>query len=301
MEENYELAKWLNDEMSEAELKAFQSRSDYHLYEKIKNYSSELRTSHFDEETMLNTILASKKESPKVVPLRQNWIFRVAAILVLGFGMLMAYQNFATSTEWAENGKKTSFLLPDDSEVVLNSGSSVEFKKWNWDNNRNVNLDGEAYFKVAKGKKFKVVTDLGTVSVLGTQFNVKERNDRFDVTCFEGRVKVNYNQIELIITKGETVSFENGKQILHDTITNPKPLWTDSQIAFEREHLNNIIEEIERQYGIAIDFKNSNTNQLFTGKLPTNNLDVALQIIASTYHLKVNKTDSNQYTMVEDK
>ena len=301
MEENYQLAKWLNDEMTEAELNQFRSQPDYHLYEKIKRHSSELQTDSFNEDAMLNTILASKKESPKVIPLYQNWIFRVAAVLILGFGMFFTYQNISTSTEFAENGKQTTFTLPDHSEVVLNSGSTIEYKKRNWDENRNLNLDGEAYFRVAKGKKFQVNTDLGTVSVLGTQFNVKERNNRFDVTCYEGRVKVNYHQFEVIITKGETVSFENNEKIIHQPITIEKPLWTLNQMDFEKENLTNIIEEIERQYNITIESKNLESNQLFTGKLPADNLDIAIKIIASTYHLKINKTNSISYSMEETK
>lgn len=301
MEENYLLAKWLNDEMTEAELKEFQSQPDYHLYEKIKRHSSELKTESFNEDAMLSTILATKKENPKVISFHQNWIFRVAAILVLGFGMFFSYQNLATSTEYASNGKQITFNLPDNSEVVLNSGSSIEYKKRNWDENRHLQLDGEAYFKVAKGKKFQVNTDLGTVSVLGTQFNVKERNNRFDVTCYEGRVKVNYNQLEVIIGKGETVSFENNEKIIHQPITIEKPLWTLKQMDFEKEHLVNIVEEIERQFDVTIDTKNIQSQQLFTGKLPADNLEIALQIIASTYHLKINQLKPTSYSMEESK
>lgn len=301
MEENYQLAKWLNDEMTEAELNQFQSQPDYHLYEKIKHYSSELQTESFNEDAVLNTILASKKESPKVIPFQQNWFFRIAAVLILGFGMFFTYQNFSTSTELAENGKQTTFTLPDNSEVVLNSGSTIEYKKRNWDDNRNLQLDGEAYFKVAKGKKFQVNTDLGTVSVLGTQFNVKERNNRFDVTCYEGRVKVNYNQFEVIITKGETVSFENNEKIIHQPIALEQPLWTVKQMDFEKENLTNVLDEIQRQYNVTIEAKDIQSEQLFTGKLPADNLDIALEIIASTYHLKIKQLKPTSYSMQETK
>lgn len=301
MEENYQLAKWLNDEMTETELKEFQSQPDYHLYEKIKQYSSELQTDSFNEDTMLSTILASKKETQKVVPLYQNWVFRIAAILVLGFGLFFTYQTVTPTTQLAENGKETTFLLPDNSEVVLNSGSEIEYKKWNWDDNRNLELQGEAYFKVAKGKKFQVNTNLGKVSVLGTQFNVKSRNNRFDVTCFEGRVKVNYNSEEVILTKGQTVSFENNVKIIHQAVALEKPLWTVNQMDFEKENLTNVLDEIQRQYSITIEAKDIQSEQLFTGKIPADNIEVALQIIASTYHLKINKINTSSYSMEETK
>ncbi len=301
MEENYKLAKWINDEMTEAELNEFKAQPDYHLYEKIRNYSAELQPQGFNEDGMLHTILSAEKTTPKVVPLYRNWMFRVAAILVLGIGMFFTYQNASMASYSAENGEETRFTLPDNSEVVLNSGSEIDFKKWNWDDNRNLNLSGEAYFKVAKGKKFQVNTNLGKVSVLGTQFNVKARNNRFDVTCYEGRVQVNYNDQEVILTQGQTVSFANNTKIISQTVSDSKPLWTAEQIAFEKETLSAIIEEIQRTYNITIETKNTASSQLFTGKIPADNIDVALQIIASSYHLKISNTNPTIYTMEEMK
>ena len=297
MEENYKLAKWLNDELSEEELIEFQSESDYHLYHKIKLYSSELGTSNFDEQATLSKILASEKQQPKTISLNSNWLARIAAVLVIGFGLYFANQTFSAQIQIAENGTQSSFLLPDNSEVVLNSGSEIQYKKWNWDNNRKLNLNGEAYFKVAKGKQFEVITPLGNVTVLGTQFNVKARNNRFDVTCFEGRVKVNYQQQEVIITKGQTVAFENSKQIIAQNTDAPKPHWTMHQMAFEKEKLVDVFAEIEREYDIQIEAKNIQSEQMFSGKIPTDNIDVALQIIATTYHLKITKINATRYTL----
>lgn len=301
MEENYKLAKWLNDEMTEEELIEFQSESDYHLYKKIKLYSSELETSNFNEQELFSKIINAKKENPKVIVLKTNWFLRIAAILVISCGLLFTYFNFSTSSEIAENGNKTTFSLPDNSEVVLNSGSEIEYKKWNWDSNRNLNLEGEAYFKVAKGKKFQVITNLGKVSVLGTQFNVKARKNRFDVTCYEGRVKVDYQNQEIIITKGQTVAFENDIKIIEQNISISKPSWTFKEIAFEKENLSNVIDEIKRQYNISIATSKIETDQLFTGKIPTNNIEIALQVVASSYHLKINKINQTSYSMEETK
>ena len=266
MEENYKLAKWLNDDMTEMELKEFQSEHDFSLFEKIKKYSSELKTSSFDNDRILSKVLSSKKEKSKVISLNKNWLLKIAAVLFIGFGLFFSYNNFSSTNEIAQNGKKTTFILPDNSEVVLNSGSEIDYKKSNWNENRNLNLSGEAYFKVAKGKKFQVSTSLGKVSVLGTQFNVKARKNRFDVTCFEGRVKVNYKNQEVVLTPGKTISFENNIKIIEQNVTDLQPLWTNNEMSFEKEKLNNVIDEIQRQYNVSIDISNVNSNQLFTGK-----------------------------------
>jgi transmembrane sensor len=288
MEKNYILAKWLNNDLTEEELAEFKASPDFEKYEKIKNYSAQLKVSDFDEAKVLENILSHKKVTPKVVPLYKNWMFRVAAILVLALGITFTVQNFSTETQYASNGERTTFSLPDNSEVVLNAGSAIKYKKWNWDNNRNLKLEGEAYFKVAKGKKFEVETDLGKVTVLGTQFNVKARKNRFDITCFEGRVKVNYKDKEIILTPGKSVAFENGKQ-LNALVVNQKPEWLENKIAFNKENLSNILDEIQRQYNVTISVETKYSDELFTGKIPLDNLDVALQIIATTYNLEPKK------------
>jgi ferric-dicitrate binding protein FerR (iron transport regulator) len=288
MEKNYILAKWLNNDLTEEELAEFKASPDFEKYKKIKNYSGQLKVSDFDEAKVLGNILSNKKVTPKVIPLYKNWMFRVAAILVLALGITFTVQNFSTETQYASNGKRTTFSLPDNSEVVLNAGSEIEYKNWNWNNHRELKLNGEAYFKVAKGKKFEVETNLGKVTVLGTQFNVKARKNRFDITCYEGRVKVNYKDKEIILTPGKSVTFENGKQ-LNALVVNQKPEWLENKIAFNKENLSHILDEIQRQYNVTISVETKYPDELFTGKIPLDNLDVALQIIATTYNLEPKK------------
>jgi ferric-dicitrate binding protein FerR (iron transport regulator) len=299
MEEDYKLAKWLNNELSEDELVEFKKDSDYELLHKIKENSAFLSTPSFDENRILQNVLKSKKDS-KVISL-QNWFVKIAAIFVIGLGLYFGTQTILTTTQSAEIGNKANFLLPDNSEVALNSDSEIEFKKWNWENNRTLDLKGEAYFKVAKGKTFEVNTSLGKVTVLGTQFNVKARNNRFDVTCFEGKVKVKYKSQEIILTKGELISFENNQKIVAKNILDIQPSWINKEVSFEKENLVNVLLEIERQYNITFNYKNIETNQLFTGKIPTDNIDVALQIISASYHFEIQKDSTKSYIISTNK
>lgn len=293
MKKNRLLAKWLNNDLSEDELAEFKASPDFEKYQKIKNYTDHLELSDLDENAMLSNILSQKKVAPKVIPLYKKWMFRAAAIFVLALGITFALKFFVPQTETANFGEKTTFSLPDNSQVVLNSGSEIKYKKWNWDNNRRLELKGEAYFRVAKGRRFEVQTSLGKVSVLGTQFNVKNRKNRFDVVCYEGRVKVNYANTQILLTHGQGVSFENGKQTKM-TIQSLKPEWTENQICFYKENIRTLLDEVERQYNIKIELNTKDTISLFTGKLPAKNLDIALQIISTTYHLEAKKVSENK-------
>ncbi|MDX6182789.1 FecR family protein [Flavobacterium sp. Fl-77] len=293
MKENRLLAKWLNNDLSEDELAKFEASPDFKKYQKIKNYTAHLEVDDLDENVMLSNILSQKKATPKVIPLYKKWMFRAAAIFVLALGITFVTRSFLPETHTANFGEKNTFSLPDNSEVVLNSGSEIHYKKWNWDNNRHLELKGEAYFRVAKGRRFEVQTNLGKVAVLGTQFNVKARKNRFDVVCYEGRVKVNYANTQILLTHGQSVSFENGKQF-SAVVNLSKPEWMDNQIAFYSENIKSLLDEVQRQYNITIELNAKDTTSLFTGKLPTQDLDIALQIISTTCHLKAKKVSKNK-------
>ena len=298
MEENYLLAKWLNNEMTAAELAIFMASEEYAQYEKIKKYSAQLIVEDFDEQKVLETVLKQKKKTPKVVLWNSNWYAKIAAVLVIALGVIFAINNFSTERQYANNGEKRTFLLPDNSEVVLNSGSEIKYKTRNWVTNRKLKLNGEAYFRVAKGKKFEITTELGKVFVLGTQFNVKSRKNRFEVICFEGRVKVNYNDKQIILTHGQAVTFENSKQT-NTTVELDQPEWINNKISFEKENLDTVLDEIQRQYNITIKVKSNHSDVLFTGKIPTDNLDTTLQIIATTYNLSYRRTEPTKIIFEE--
>lgn len=290
MEEKYPLADWLNYEISDEATAKIVGTPAFETLQKIKKYSATLQTTAFDEPEMLATILASKnKNKTNVIPLYNHWVFKVAAIILLSIGSLFMFQNFTQTKYVADIGQKTNFTLPDASEVALNAGSEIEYQKYNWD--RNVDLNGEAYFKVAKGKRFEVATSLGKVAVLGTEFDVKSRENRLDVTCYEGRVQVNYKKYQVLLSQGQSVTFENNKQI-DQTVTISKPEWLRNKIVFDKENLMQIIAELERNYDVKIKANLFQTGALFTGKVPSDNLEVALNSIAATYQLKIIKTDS---------
>ncbi|AWM12925.1 FecR family protein [Flavobacterium sp. NRK F10] len=297
MDEKYYLAKWLNDELEGEELIEFEKSPEFHTYLKIKEYSNQLTVPEFDKNAIYENIMQQQKEKPKIIPLQKNWFLKIAAILILSIGLgTFMFLNFSTENLLAKNGEKNSFVLPDHSKVILNSGSEISYKKWNWDSNRKLNLKGEAFFKVAKGKKFEVQTELGKVTVLGTQFNVKNREDRFEVTCYEGKVRVNYNNKELLLTKGMQVIFENDIQT-DLSVTVKKPDWMNNEVSFHKETLIAVLNEIERQYNVTIENKSTSGDTIFTGKIPTNDLDIALKIVSTTFNLKVIKKAESLFVL----
>lgn len=295
MEEQHDLAKWLEGKMTGSELEAFERTPEFAGYQKIKTYSAQLQAPDFESHTMYQNIVSHPKTQP-VIQLKPNWFLRIAAILVIALGLFFASGAILPQTELAENGKQQIFQLPDASQVTLNSGSEIEYKKWNWDKNRSLELQGEAFFKVTKGKTFDVYTDLGKVTVVGTQFNVKSRGKRFEVSCFEGKVRVENNGQVVFLTKGQNIAFENGKTLDIPANTDTKPSWMNGQMSFHAENLEAVIAEMERQYAIEITLNNISSDQKFTGTIPAANMEMALQIISSAYNFKYTKTGKNSIT-----
>jgi len=290
MNEDITLAKWLNDEMDEAELNEFMQAPEYATYSKIKTLSAELKAPDVDLKDLYQSIDKSQSQikKPKVRKLN-SWLPRIAAVLVLALGISFYLFTTAVTTQTALAGNRDVFILPDESEVTLNAGSEASYKEWNWSDNRKLQLNGEAYFKVAKGKTFDVVTPLGTITVVGTKFNVKVRNNRLDVTCFEGKVKVTTKNGTLLLTPGKTVAFNDGKNLeLPNTIAN-KPGWLGYETYFANESLQNVISEMERQYKVDITVVGNVPAKPFTGTIPMNNITTALDIIQPIYHLKSKK------------
>lgn len=299
MENNPDLAKWLAGEMTKEELDAFEKTAEFTLYNKIKEYSGAMKTSDFNEEEIYQNIILRKKEKT-VIKLRTNWMLKISAVLVIGLSIFFLLNRNISTTEIALNGQRNTFLLPDNSEIVLNSGSEINYKKGNWENNRNLNLKGEAFFKVAKGEKFVVNTDLGKVTVVGTQFNVKSRGGFFIVECYEGKVKVDYNKKTILLKKGESISIKSGKSINTDVLASQKPSWMLNEIKFNSNSLEEVISELERQYNVSISQDQIKSVKLFTGMLPQNNLKVALEIVSKTFDLKTIKTAEKKFILISD-
>jgi len=288
MKDDTMLARWLNGELDEKELKAFMASPEYDTYRKIKEYSAQLTVAEADMDSLYARILDNRNKQQKKVRTLSPWLSRIAAMLVMALGITYFFYTTNTTTQLAENGQRNEFLLPDNSEVVLNAGSKAEYRSWNWEDNRKIELDGEAFFKVAKGQTFDVVTDLGTVTVVGTQFNVKARGDRFDVTCFEGKVKVTTAKNEILLLPGESIAFEKGKTLDAPAEDGAQPGWITYDTYFAAEPLANVIAEMERQYRIDIEL-NAQVENTYVGYIPMNDIDTALELINTNYHLKSEK------------
>jgi transmembrane sensor len=276
---------WLNHELEKEALEAFEQSDAFNGFKKLHKAAQHFKTPAFNvvnNYDSISTALDKKKQKPIA-------IFRIvsglAAVFIALFGLFYFFNTPSTSTYVAENGERKEVVLPDTSKVILNAASSISFDENSWDNSRELILDGEAYFKVAKGKIFRVTTSQGTVTVLGTQFIVKNRPDFFEVVCYEGAVKVNVKNETYKLTLGNSIRIQNN-EIKKSNILAKQPSWLGSKSIFSDIPLANVLNEMERQYNITFINTSIDTSVRYSGNFTHNNLNTALQSITIPLNLE---------------
>ncbi|SIS84792.1 FecR family protein [Zobellia uliginosa] len=287
MQENH-LAKWLNNDLTEAELAAFKKSAEYASYERIVAASNQLRSPDFNADEALMALKNQRTlKDGKVVQLHpfKKFLRVAAAAAIIMFGSYFYLNTLDKNivTQYAENRE---ILLPDNSEVLLNADSELSFSERKWNKERNVTLKGEAFFRVAKGKRFTVATDAGTVAVLGTQFNVENREGFFEVTCYEGLVSVTFKGKESKLPAGSSFMVIDGKIIEARAAKAEQPSWLNHESSFKSVPLKYVLNEFARQHNITVETKNIDTDQLFTGTFSNTDTKLALKSISAPSQIK---------------
>lgn len=274
------LAKWIAGEITNDELKALVSEEDFQAYVKLKKgleVSEQLDRPV--EDSFLKVKEKINRKKSKVISLKTKWAIGIAASILVIFTLF----NFLKPTQnsiMTGYGEQKSVVLEDGSEVILNSRTAIAYNAEDWDEKRELTLNGEAYFKVAKGETFTVITPNGTIQVLGTQFDVNSTTDFFDVTCYEGKVKVTTNDsLSHILLPGQAVRKINGFETQNLSSGDGEPTWISGESTFESVPLEYVITALENEYNITVDASQVDTSILFSGGFPHSNIEIALQTV----------------------
>lgn len=283
------LAKWMNGELSPAELEEFQKRPEYRTYERIMRASENLSGPDFDVEAALDRVRQARTPAPggKVVRMRPitRWM-GVAAAVVLLFGAAYFYISTRPATFRTGIAQQSEVVLPDASEITLNAGSLLSYSAKGWESERRVNLEGEAFFRVAKGKTFTVATEAGDVTVLGTQFNVLQRDGIFIVRCYEGRVRVTSGSHTTELPAGTAFRMVDGiVEAAGPADGTSAPAWTRNESEFHSLPLSAVLEEFGRQFDVQVTTQGVDLTQRFTGSFSNTNMKLALESISTPLQL----------------
>lgn len=201
---------------------------------------------------------------------KRNWFIAASLIGILAvLGMLYFQLSRPYSSEADHDvvvnnpkGAMKEIYLPDGTHVWLNAGSTLQYPI-RFGNNRQVNLNGEAYFDVVSdaGKPFTVRSGKLVTKVLGTAFNIKaySQEDRVAVSVERGKVVVSDSARALAtLASREQLSYSisSGKSALEKADLESILAWRKGELRFNAMRLKDIVAVLERWYDVKIQFEN---------------------------------------------
>lgn len=293
--ENKELiARWLSGELSEEEKTQLAQREDLGDLKAVLDDVSTWSLPPVDTEASLKRLKAKTVAKPETKVISMRPLFRVAAAIALLATVWFVYDfTSANGTIDLKTGlaETLSHDLPNGSVITLGAVSSASYNKDNWDDDRLIDLAGQAYFDVESGAKFTVNTAYGDVTVLGTQFDILTVNGALKVNCFEGSVAVSSESGQEILKPGEGVIFEKGT-FERINFTSTGPSWTGGSSVYQATDLEDVVNDLQRYYDVRLRLPFDLLDESYTGSFPHNDLDQALRSIFTPLEI--------QYTLTAD-
>ena len=239
---------------------------------------------------------------PQNIFLDIKWYAAAASIALLIVAGTLAWNNYSVPeimVYQTKYGQLQNIVLPDGSKVTLNANSRLEVnQKWSDEATREVKLTGEAYFEVEKKpktkQKFVVHTSELDVVVLGTSFDVNDRNIQTSVALKEGSVRIELthkNQV-VLMKQGELVEFTKADNsfVKKDGASEKFYAWKDNKLVFENTSIREVASLIQENYGLKVSFTNEAlSKRKISGTIPNDNLELLLNSLETIFSIKIKK------------
>jgi transmembrane sensor len=314
------------------------------IYSHLTDFNEDEFNNHFfDSDRIYNQILSEINEQEILVSknrilkgrtrVRQLLIqgLSLAAVFCIAFflGGILKQKNGKISAEQAVAvayseikapfGTRSEIKLPDGTQVILNAGSVLKYTSDYNLNNRDIMLDGEAYFKVAKNKDLPLIVNAGGINIkaTGTEFNVRAYLDEglIETTLIEGKVEITQNNgtsemVKLFELKPnqKAIYIKESDQLAIEKIKEFEPLavkpaktssdkllispkadvdqvtaWTQNKLIIKGENLENLCIKLQRKYNVTFVFGNEEIKKYrFSGVLLDETLEQVLKVIKLT-------------------
>jgi len=234
--------------------------------------------------------------APVVSMRRRRWWIPAAAALILLLAGLAWWQSGPGKTVLDSNyGKLSAYNLPDGSQVLLNAHSQLTMsQEWEKGHDREVWLNGEAFFKVQKTpmkNRFIVHTKTMDIIVTGTQFNAVCRDDESSVLLTEGSVTIRTpDGREIHMKPGDFVQLENNIPARKPADQEKILAWKQAKLDFENTPMSEVEKIITRHYGIKVTLADQSlANKTISGVMPNDNLDMLIQSLEATGEFRITK------------
>ena len=251
------------------------------------------------ERTLFDVLLLSNTENdtPKTNIHKLKWrsylSYAAIALLFIFLGsQISVFNNKENENLYSEiivpKGQRVNLVLPDGTNVWLNSMAKLRYPNKFIGDERNVKLEGEGYFDVTHDEKhqFVVHTTECDVRVKGTIFDVHSASSKspFFVSLVEGSIVLhdNSNQLSDVLIKPNQTVFYNSKSFKTvDTPDSEDFLWKEGILSFKNKDFKDLLNNLGEIYGVTFDIKmNDIPTEVLSGKIRIDEgLDHALWVM----------------------
>lgn len=236
------------------------------------------------------------------------WQVAASVLLVLGLSYLffMATDQKPTASQVVmvekinPSGQKSTIHLKDGSRITLNSSSTVRYPENFADDERVIDLEGEAFFEVAKdaNRPFRVKTANTITTALGTSFNINafDGESEIKIGLATGKIEVRSNDpktdqvFELTPGQGVIVSRENSTMVQTPVNIKQTLAWTSKELLFDNEEFGKVIKRLERWYGVEISVEGT-VDGVFSASFKNQSLNAVLEGLSYSFSLDYQISD----------
>lgn len=234
---------------------------------------------------------------------------KIAAILIIFWGGTKLFETNTTEesivtyqTLYVPAGQRAELILPDSTRVWLNAHSKLIYPVSFGKGNRQVELNGEAYFDVVHNEKqpFIVKTRQMDIQVLGTEFNVTSYSSDFEVSLLRGCIELSSPSLSSTykVKEKEHVKLKDNKLIVNNITDYDYFRWKEGLICFNNESVATIIEKLKLYYDIDIETHNKKfLNSRYSGKFRTKDgIEQVLKVLQIEH--KFSYTKNNDLNLI---
>lgn len=229
-------------------------------------------------EGIYNKLLDRIRKSERKQVVRHLWIKYAsvaAAILIAIAGYWIgSWQNTEPVQYYSyiTGNSISSFTLPDGTEISLNKNSTLSYSSLYGEKIREVSLEGEGFFSVAKDKTRDFIVDLdgSKISVLGTVFNVKnyKKENVTTTTLLEGSIRFETSDQQVLLKPDQQLVFDksSNKIDMKNVSTDLVTIWKSDLIKYRSITFSEFLDMLKEQYDVEIVLTNEAlSNQKLTG------------------------------------
>ncbi|MBI6120888.1 FecR family protein [Salegentibacter maritimus] len=208
-------------------------------------------------------------------------------------------ESLVYNTLYVPNGKKIELSLADGSQIFLNSGSSIRYPlSFSSSDKRRVELEGEAYFKVAKDslKPFIVNSSDINVQVLGTSFNFNayKENKDIEVVLVEGLIAMYTEKDQFrgdktqLLRPGYKGSYSSAGGVVKTAVdTDLYTSWRSGELIYRNKTLEQIFMSLERSFDVKIKNQNNTlSGQIINANFGSESIENIIEYLNNMYEFK---------------